>query len=62
MPTRTAGAPNAMDKVFRHFGQIVVDDVGNVLHVNAPRCQIGRDQDAISPLLKSGKRRGSLGL
>ncbi len=51
---RTAGAPNPMDKILSHFGQIVVDDVGDVLHVNAPRGQIGCDQDAVASLLKSG--------
>jgi hypothetical protein len=62
VPARTTGAPDAMDKVFRHFGQIVVNDVGNVLHVNAPRGQVGCDQDAIASLLKSGEGRGALGL
>jgi hypothetical protein len=52
--TRTAGAPNPMDKVFRHLGQVVVDDVGDILHMNPPRGQIGCDQDAIASLLKPG--------
>src|SRR5271154_6805294 len=43
---RAPSAPNSMDEVFRHFGQIVVDDVGDVLHMNPSRREIGCDQDA----------------
>jgi hypothetical protein len=49
-------------KVFRDFGQIVVDDMRDVLHVNTARSQVGRDQDAIASLLKPGKCGGSLRL
>ena len=54
---RTAGTANSVNKILRHFGQIIVDDVRNVLNVNATRSQIGRDQDAIATLLKSGEGR-----
>ena len=51
-----------MDEVFRDLGQIVVDDVRDVLHVNAARRQVGRHQNAKAPLLKSSQGRGALGL
>ena len=34
-PACASGAPNPMDKILRRLGQIVVNDVGDVLDVNA---------------------------
>ena len=39
-----SGAAHAMDEVFRDLGQIVVDDVRDVLDVNATGGQIGGNQ------------------
>src|ERR1700720_2760138 len=50
-----------MDKIFSHFRQIVVDDVCDVLDMNAARGKIGRNQNAITPLLKSSQGCGALG-
>ncbi len=36
------GAADAMDEVLRHFGQIVIDDVRDVLHMNPARSQVER--------------------
>src|ERR1700730_2815187 len=60
--TRAPGTSNPMDEVLRHCRQIVGDDVGDALHVNATGSEIGRDQYAVSSLLKSGQGRGSLRL
>src|SRR6267142_421312 len=57
-----AGAADAVDEVLRHFGQIVIDDVRDVLHVNPPRSQVRRHQHAEPPLLKSRQCRGALRL
>ena len=55
MSTGASGAANAMDEVFGDFGQVVVDDVGDVLHVNSARGDVGGDQDAITSLLEAGQ-------
>src|SRR5208337_1363596 len=51
-----------MDKALRIGGHIVVDDVGDVLHVDAAGSQIGGYQDAVAPSLESGQRRRPLRL
>ena len=43
-------------------GKIVVDDVRDVLHVNAARGDVRGNQDAVAPLLKSGEGRVALRL
>src|ERR1039457_5539134 len=48
-----AGTSHAMDEVFGHIRQIVGDDLGDVVHVNPAGGQIGRHEDAETPLLKS---------
>ena len=58
----TAGASNPVDKVFRDFRQIVIDDVNDVLDVNASGGQVSRDQDTIAAALKAGQRGGTLRL
>ena len=40
MTTRTAGTSHAVDETLRHLGQIVVDDVDDVLNVNSSRRQV----------------------
>ena len=49
----TSGSPNAVDEILRHFRQIVVDDVHDVLHVDPARSQIGGHQDAKPALLEA---------
>jgi hypothetical protein len=56
------GASDSMNEVFRYLGQVVVDYVGDVLHVNSAGGDIGRYQDAITSLLKAGQCRSALGL
>ncbi len=56
------GSPNAMDEILRDFGQIVVDDVRDVLHVNAAGGQVSGYEDAEAPLLETGERCGALRL
>jgi hypothetical protein len=51
-----------MDETLRHLGQIVVNNVGDVLNVNAARGEVGRNQYTVPSLLESGQRRVSLGL
>src|SRR5271154_2103215 len=51
-----------MDEVLGDFRQIVVDDLGDVVHVNPARGQISRYEDADTPLLESGECRGALRL
>ena len=60
-----SGAPSAadaMDEVFGNIGKIVVDDVRDVLHVDAASGDVGGDQDAILPALKTREGRGALRL
>src|SRR5258707_9946313 len=58
----TSRAANSVNEVLGYFRQIVVDDVGDVLHVDSARGEVGRHQDAVAPLLKAGQRRGALRL
>src|SRR6267378_3521603 len=60
--TVAAGAADAMDEVFRHFRQIVIDDVRDILHVNPARSQVRRHQHAEPPLLESRQCRSALRL
>src|SRR5258708_38209165 len=57
-----ARTANAVDKVFRHFGQIVVDDVNDVLHVNSAGSDVGGDQNAETAALEAFQCRDALGL
>jgi len=50
-----SGAANAVDKVFGYFRQIVIDNVGDILYVDSARGEIGRHQNAVTPLLKAGQ-------
>ena len=55
-----ACAADAMDEVFGDVGEIIVDDVGDVLHVDATGCDVGGDEYAILPALKAGEGGGAL--
>jgi len=57
-----ASAADAMDEVFGDIGKIVVDDMGDVLHVDAASGDVGGDEDAILPPLEAGEGRGALRL
>ena len=57
-----AGASHAMDEILGHLGEIVVDDVSDILDVNTARGQVGGDEDPEAALLKACKCRGSLRL
>src|SRR6202043_438911 len=56
------GAPDPVDKVLCKLGKIVVDDMLDVLDMNAARSEVRRDEYSVESLLESGERRGSLGL
>ena len=60
--SRPSGASGAMDKALRIGGHVVVDDVGDVLHVDAARSHVGGHQDAVAAALESGQRRRALRL
>ncbi len=57
-----SGAARTMDEIFRVLGQIVIDDLRDVLDVDAAGSEVGRDQDSMASLLKSEKSGISLGL
>ena len=52
--TSAAGAANAMDEVFGNVGKIIVDDVRDILNVDAASCYIGGNEDTILPALETG--------
>jgi hypothetical protein len=43
-----------MNEVFGYLRKVIVNDVGDILHVNAAGSHIRRDQHAVLPSLKSG--------
>src|SRR6202158_2952 len=51
----TTGAADTVDEVFRHLGQIVVDDVGDVVAMQAARSDVGGDQHLKASFLKSAE-------
>ena len=55
-------AAYAMHKIFCQLGQVIVDDVGDVIHMNAARGDVGGDQHSRTPLLEVAQRRVPLGL
>src|SRR5262249_28775425 len=50
---RAPRTADAMNKVLCNLRQIVVDDVHDVLHMDAARCHVRSDQDLIASLLES---------
>ena len=57
-----AGAAHAMDKIFCHLRQVIVDDVRNVIHVNAAGSHVGSDKQPRASALEIRQRRGALRL
>src|ERR1700688_1243456 len=57
-----ASAADAVDEIFCHFRQVIINDVGDVFNVNSARCEVGGYQDAIASLLKSGEGGSALRL
>jgi len=53
---------DAVDEVVRGVGQVVVDDVGDVLHIDAAGGYVGRDENAVLAVLEALQRGGALGL
>ena len=51
-----ASAADAVDEIFGHFGQVVIDDMGDVFDVNTARRQVSGYQNAIAALLESRER------
>ena len=57
-----ACAADPMDEIFGNVGKIVVDDVSDVLHVDAASGDVGGHEDAILPALESSEGGGTLRL
>src|SRR5260221_4555947 len=57
-----ACAADAMDEVFSDVGKIIVDDVGDVLNVDAASGHVGGHEDSILPALEAGQGGGALRL
>jgi hypothetical protein len=57
-----AGAAYAVDEVLGNLGQVEIDDLRDVLDVDAARGDVGGDQDAVAPLLESSEGGVPLGL
>src|SRR5215472_18936305 len=55
-------AANTMNERFGYLRKVIVNDMGDVLYVNAAGGHIGRDEHAVLPSLKSGQCCSSLGL
>lgn len=47
-----SSASDAMDVIFGMFGKVVIDDMGDAVHVNAASGDVGRDKDANRTVLK----------
>jgi len=60
--TGAAGAADAMDEVFSDIGKVVIDNVGDVLDVNAASGDVGGNEHAILSALEAGEGRGPLRL
>ena len=54
--TGAAGAANAMNEVFGNVGKIIVDDVGDILNVDAASRDVGGNEHAILSALESSQR------
>jgi hypothetical protein len=54
--TSATGAANAVNEVLGDFGQVVIDDLRDVLHVDAARSDVSGNKDANATLLKTGER------
>ena len=50
-PAGAARAANTVDVVFRDLGKIVVNNVGDILDMNAARGYVGGHQHAKAPVL-----------
>src|SRR5579871_3082610 len=57
---RPARAADAVDVVFRHVRQLEVDDVRQLIYVQAARGDVGGDQDARRARLEVGQGAGAL--
>ena len=51
-----SGTSDAVNEVFRHLGQVVVDDVSDVVHVQATGGDVGGNQNLRSAILESAER------
>src|ERR1700728_2905250 len=59
---RASCTADTMNEILRDVRQVVINHVRDVLHVNAARSQIRRDQHANASLLESSQGRGALRL
>src|ERR1700688_1899342 len=57
-----ASSADAVDEIFGHFRQVIINDVGDVFNVNTARREVGGYQNAIASLLKSSEGGGTLRL
>ena len=59
---RAGRTADAVDIGFRHIGQLEVHHVGDLVHVDAARGDVGGDQDAQLAVLEGFQRALALGL
>ena len=52
----TRGAADAVDVGFGHFRQVELDDVGDAVHIDAARGDVGRDQHRRRAVAEGGQR------
>ena len=50
----TSRAPNTMNEAFGYLRKVIVNDVGDILNVNAAGSHIGRHEHPVLPSLKPG--------
>ncbi len=64
MPVRAGarGAADAVDVLLGHVGQVVVDDVRDIVDVDAARGDFGGDENTRLALLEAVERTGALAL
>src|SRR5665809_35182 len=50
------GTPDPVHIAFGHVGQLIIDDMGHVIHIDAARGDVGGDEDARAPLAEVVQR------
>src|SRR6202008_3101008 len=57
-----SGASYAVNEIFRHFRQIVVDNVGDIVHVQSTGSDISCNQQLVAAFLETAQRTVALRL
>src|ERR1022692_2722855 len=53
--SRASGTAHSVNEVFGHFGQVIIDNVSDVVAMQAARSDVGRDQHLKAAFLKSAE-------